>query len=224
MRQSAIDLSSECSIAERACIADAIKILSVGGNFLEVGTAAGGTLKEIIQTADDEKLDAKFYVLDPFTYYPDQLRKVYKNLSNSDIDPSRVQFWEGTTDSHLPIALEKGLNFKFIFIDGDHKAHPVMNDLRWMELLEVGGIACFHDYCDKFPGVAWSLEHFLSRNEEFSKIFEAETLRVIQRNGAKIVAVNKVDLLKSKFMQVFLRLRRSIKKRLAKKNIKNSFF
>ena len=70
-----------------------------------------------------------------------------------------------------------------------------MNDLRWMELLEVGGVACFHDYCDKFPGVAWSLEHFLSRNDQFSKILEAETLRVIQRNGENIVAVNKFCLL-----------------------------
>ena len=50
MRQSGIDLSSECSETERACIAEAIKRLSAGGNFLEVGTAAGGTLKEIIQT------------------------------------------------------------------------------------------------------------------------------------------------------------------------------
>ena len=218
MRQSGIDLSSECSITERACIKEAIKSLSSGGNFLEVGTAAGGTLKEIIQTADNEKLAATFYVLDPFNYYPDQLKKVYKNLSKSEIDPSRVTFWEGTTDSHFTKALENGLNFKFIFIDGDHKAYPVMNDLRWMELLEVGGVACFHDYCDKFPGVAWSLEHFLSRNNQFSTILVAETLRVIQRNGENIVAVNGADLLKSKFMQVFLRLRRSIKKRLAKKN------
>ena len=36
-----------------------------------------------------------------------------------------------------------------------------MNDLRWMELLEVGGVLAFQHYCDKFPGVAWSLEHFL---------------------------------------------------------------
>ena len=215
MRKSAIDLSSECSIAERACISDAIKTLSPGGNFLEVGTAAGGTLKEIIQTADNEKLDASFYVLDPLTYYPDQLEKINKNLSNSDIDPSRVQFWKGTTDNYFPIALEKGLKFKFIFVDGDHKAYPVMNDLRWMELLEVGGVACFHDYCDKFPGVGWSLKHFLSRNKQFCTISEAETLRVIRRNGEKIVTVNSADILQSKFMQVFLRLRRSIKKRLA---------
>ena len=108
MRQSGIDLSSECSISERACITEAIKSLSTGGNFLEVGTAAGGTLKEIIQTADNAKLDAMFYVLDPLTYFPNQLQKIHKNLSNSDIDPSRVQFWQGITDSHLPIALEKG--------------------------------------------------------------------------------------------------------------------
>ena len=51
MRQSGIDLSSECTLAERSCIADAVKTLEVGGNFLEIGTAAGGTLKEIIKKA-----------------------------------------------------------------------------------------------------------------------------------------------------------------------------
>ena len=92
-----------------------------------------------------------------------------------------------------------------------------MNDLRWMELLEIGGIACFHDYCDRFPGVAWSLEHFLSKNDQFSIISKAETIRVVKRNGKQITAVTKFDLYKSKFMQVILRLRRSIKKRLFKK-------
>ena len=216
MRQSGIDLSSECTLAERSCIMDAIKTIKKGGNFLEIGTAAGGTLKEIITTADEEKLEAKFYVLDPFTYYPDQLTKVCQNLSNSAIDPSRVTFWEGTTDSHLTKALKDGLNFKFIFIDGDHKAFPVMNDLRWMELLEVGGVACFHDYCDRFPGVIWSLEHFLSRNDQFRIILKAETLRVVKRHGKQIKAVNNFDLFKSKFMQVILRLWRSIKKRVVK--------
>ncbi len=215
MRQSGIDLSSECSASERACIAEAIERLSIGGNFLEVGTAAGGTLKEIIQTADKKKLETMFYVLDPLTYYPDQLQKVHQNLSNSNIDPSRVKFWQGTTDSFLPIALKKDLKFSFIFIDGDHKAYPVMNDLRWMTQLEVGGVACFHDYCDKFPGVGWSLDHFLSRNKKFSIILEAETLKVVMRCGEEISPVNKIDLLKSKCAQFFLRLRNSLKKRLS---------
>ena len=216
MRQSGIDLSSECTVAERLCIADAIRMLAEGGNFLEIGTAAGGTLKEIIKTVDSVNLTAKFFVLDPFTYFPNQLEKVHQNLSNSKIDLERVEFWIGTTDSQIENALEQGLSFKFIFIDGDHKAYPVMNDLRWMELLEVGGLACFHDYCDKFPGVAWSLDHFLSKNDEFSMILEAETLRVIKRNGEKLVPVNRLDLLQSKAMQIYLRLKRSISKRLLK--------
>ena len=153
-------------------------------------------LKEIIKTVDSVNLTAKFFVLDPFTYFPNQLEKVHQNLSNSKIDLERVEFWIGTTDSQIENALEQGLSFKFIFIDGDHKAYPVMNDLRWMELLEVGGLACFHDYCDKFPGVAWSLDHFLSKNDEFSMILEAETLRVIKRNGEKLVPVNRLDLCK----------------------------
>ena len=109
MRQSGIDLSSECTLAERKCIADSIRTLSVGGNFLEIRTAAGGTLKEIINTSDDAKLLSNFLCL-ILTYFPDQLKKIQQNLSNSKIDPSRVEFWEGTTDSHLPIATEKKLD------------------------------------------------------------------------------------------------------------------
>ena len=177
MRQSGIDLSSECSLAERNCIAEAIKTLSIGGNFLEVGTAAGGTLKEIINTSDAAKLSSNFFVLDPLNYFPDQLTKIHQNLSNSKIDPSRVEFWEGTTDSHLPIATEKELEFKFIFIDGDHKAFPVMNDLRWMDLLAIGGVACFHDYNNKFPGNILDIESLLHLEEKtnyFNDIIEKD--------------------------------------------------
>ena len=216
MRQSGVDLSSECSSAERKCIAEAIKTLSVGGNFLEVGTAAGGTLKEIINTSDDANLLSNFFVLDPLTYFPDQLKKIQQNLSNSKIDPSRVEFWKGTTDSHFPIATEKKLEFKFIFIDGDHKAFPVMNDLRWMDLLAIGGVACFHDYNKKFPGVMWSLDRFLARNDQFNVLLRADSLVVVKREGEKIISVNKTDLLLSKFIQIYLRLRRSVNKRLGK--------
>ena len=216
MRQSEIDLSSECSLAERNCIAEAIKTLSIGGNFLEVGTAAGGTLKEIINTSDAAKLSSNFFVLDPLNYFPNQLTKIHQNLSNSKIDPSRVEFWEGTTDSYLPLATEKELEFKFIFIDGDHKAFPVMNDLRWMDLLAIGGVACFHDYNKKFPGVMWSLDRFLARNDQFNVLLRADSLVVIKREGEKINSVNKTDLFLSKLIQIYLRLRRSIKKRLGK--------
>ena len=46
-----------------------------------------------------------------------------------------------------------------------------MNDLRWMELL--GWWSCFMTVVINF-GVAWSLEHFLSRNDQFGTILEAE--------------------------------------------------
>ena len=214
MRQSAIDLSSECSTAERAAIKRAIETLHPGGRFLEVGTAAGGTLKEIIQTADAAELGAAFYVLDPFTYYPRQLEKVHENLENSGIDPARVTFWVGTTDNHHLQAVRAELEFDFIFIDGDHRAYPVMNDLRWMDRLTVGGVACFHDYAARFPGVVWSLDHFLARNPEFEVVERSETLVVIRRNGILARPVGALALLHSKLMQTHFRLRRSLRKRL----------
>ena len=147
---------------------------------MEVGTAAGGTLKEIINTSDDAKLLSKFFVLDLLLIF----RSTEENsteLVQLKIDPSRVEFWKGTTDSHLPIATEKKLEFNFIFIDGDHKAFPVMNDLRWMDLLAIDGVACFHDYNNKFPGVMWSLDRFLACNDQFSVLLRADSLVVVRR-------------------------------------------
>lgn len=216
MRRSGIDLSSECSEVERACIKDAITTLSTGGNFLEIGTAAGGTLKEIIHTADHAGLDARFFVLDPFTYYPDQLQKVHRNLENSGINPDRVVFWQGTTGNHLPIATQKKMRFNFIFIDADHQAYPVMSDLRWMNLLLEGGVACFHDYCERFPGVMWSLNRFLKRNKDFSMILQAESLVVVKRNGRMIQSVTQADIAISLLAQIFFRVRHSITKRISR--------
>lgn len=214
LKQRGKDFSSECTPKELSCISTAIKTLSSGGNFLEIGTAAGGTLKEIINTADKHNLLANYFVLDPLTYFPNQLEKVHHNLLNSNIDPTKVKFWEGTTESHLLPAIEKGFTFNFIFVDGDHKAFPVMLDIQWMELLSVGGIACFHDYNDKFPGVVWALNRFLKKNDQFKVILRAESLIVVKRDGKAIQPVTQFDLFVSKFMQVFLRVRRSIKKRL----------
>ena len=214
MKQRGKDFSSECTPKELSCISEAIKTLSIGGNFLEIGTAAGGTLKEIIKTAEKLNLSADYFVLDPLTYFPKQLEKVHQNLLNSNIDPKTVEFWEGTTDSHLPLALGRDLEFNFIFVDGDHKAYPVMLDIQWMELLSVGGVACFHDYNEKFPGVMWSLDRFLAKNDQFNIIMKAESLIVIKRDGEAIQPVTQFDLFVSKFMQIFLRVRRSIKKRL----------
>ena len=78
------------------------------------------------------------------------------------------------------------------------------------------GTFVFHDYNNKFPGVMWSLDRFLARNDEFSVLLRADSLVVVRREGKNIISVDKMDLLLSKFMQIYLRLRRSVKKRLGK--------
>lgn len=216
MRRSAIDLSSECSLLELSCITDAVKNLPSGGNFLEIGTAAGGTLKEIIKAADFSNLQVDFYVIDPFNYFPNQVHKIHQNLLHSKIDPSRVKFWEGTTNDYLSVAIEKKLEFTLIFIDGDHKEFPVMNDLRWMAFLADGGLIFIHDYSKKFPGVVWSVDRFLAKNKNFSIISHVDNLVVIRREGKLHKPVNRRDLFASKYRQTYKRLGRSIKKRLVR--------
>src|SRR6056297_2502919 len=75
-RQSSIDLSSECTESERGLIRRVLSEANLSGRHLEIGTAAGGTLKEMIGVYADRETCPQFVVIDPFTYFDDQLKKV----------------------------------------------------------------------------------------------------------------------------------------------------
>lgn len=216
MRQSAIDLSSECSQAERARIRAAIREHLRPGNFLEIGTAAGGTLKQIIGWTRDAGVATRFWVLDPFTYFEDQLEKVRANLRGAEIDPDEVEFLIGTTDSQLAPQRALGTRFSAIFIDGDHRALPVTKDLQWAEQLEVGGLVFAHDYCAKFEGVIWAIDRFLARNPGFELLGRSETLVVLRRKDDRLVPVDAAELRRARIVQTLLKWKYSIRKRLAR--------
>ncbi len=88
-----------------------------------------------------------------------------------------------------------------------------MADLRWMRLLNVGGIACFHDYADKFPGVKLSIDRFLSRYKNYEKIELADTLLAIRKTApCETLEVSTLDRAYSVMMYLPLEVRRKINK------------
>ncbi|MEM9319604.1 MAG: class I SAM-dependent methyltransferase [Pseudomonadota bacterium] len=214
-RMSATTLQSECHGDEVALLRRILVGHDLPGRHLEIGTAAGGTLKELMLTYPDAATRPDFVVIDPMTYFDDQLSKVRHNLAASGIDPDAVTFWTGTSEDFLAAERRSGGVFDFIFVDGDHRAAPVMVDMQWADMLRDGGFICFHDRSESFPGVGWSIAHFLRQNPNFHEFDSARTLVVLRKTGeGRRPVVTRADLKAARLEQHRLRLRRSLRKRL----------
>lgn len=217
VRITATTLQSECTEAERAALAALLGRSAYREAHLEIGTAAGGTLKELIGVYPDEAARPAFHVIDPMTYFPDQLAKIRQNLSSAGIDPDSVTFHIGTTQQHLAPLRSDGVRFDFIFIDGDHRAYPVLIDLQFADLLNAGGAIALHDDKPGFPGVGWAIRRFLSRNPEFEHLGTTDSLTILRRiRPSERAAVSQLDLAAAYATQVVMRWRQSARKRLGR--------
>jgi len=214
-RRSSIDLSSECSEEERALIRHILNGADLAGRHLEIGTAAGGTLKEMIGVYAQHDMCPQFVVIDPFTYYDDQLQKVRTNLTNAGIDPDSVEYWTGTTQDFIGRERQAGGSFDFVFIDGDHRHYPVMIDLQWLDLVRPGGFVCLHDRSEKFPGVGWAIDRYLANNPDVRFVEQAGTLVALEKSGSgRSRGVTSADLRAARGAQFVRKWKRSISKRL----------
>ena len=71
---------SECTEAEIAALVGAMRERGLSGAHLEIGTAAGGTLKRMM-LAYPATERPKFLVVDPLAYFPNQREAVEANLA-----------------------------------------------------------------------------------------------------------------------------------------------
>jgi hypothetical protein len=214
MRASALTLESETTKAELSTLVDAIRASKLTGPHLEIGTAAGGTLKELMAIYPDESRP-HFVVVDPLTYFPGQRETVERNLTQHGLDPSKVDFRVGYSWPLLQEALARKERYSFVFIDGNHEAKYVMQDLAWLRMLEPGGIAALHDYKPKFRGVIWAVERFLSRYSNYEKIAHVDSLVILRKTGpSKAAEVTDFDIKLGGFLKAPLRWIWSVQKRL----------
>ena len=86
MRASATTLASEVPENELAALKAQLKRRRLKGSHLEIGTAAGGTLKELMRCYPNTARP-RFVVVDPMRYFPDQLAIVRRNLASAGLDP-----------------------------------------------------------------------------------------------------------------------------------------
>jgi hypothetical protein len=182
MRGCATTLAAEMTDEEHALLLRAMGDGPRSGQHLEIGTAAGGTLCRMMGSFTDDNRPP-FVVVDPMTYFPNQLEAVRRNLSEHGLSPDAVDFRVKTSAQAFEEASRNSERFDFILIDGIHKLLAVMQDLRWSRLLTVGGILCLHDYADAYRGVKYAVDRFLARNCNYQRLGLAGTLLAIRKDA-----------------------------------------
>lgn len=215
-RASATTLEPETSSVEREALLGILEKSRLTGTHLEIGTAAGGTLCQMMLTYDTRRRP-RFVVVDPLGYFPKQREIIERNLSAAGIDPATVEFRQMSSHEAAKKADTAGDRFSFIFIDAVHDAFHVTQDLAWVRMLDVGGIAAFHDYSYvKFPGVVWAIDRFLSRNKNYKVISRAGTMLIVEKTALSRCAERRtLDLPLAAIADVLLKWRRSARRRLA---------
>jgi predicted O-methyltransferase YrrM len=215
MRQSAIDMSSELAADELAALKSFLQSAGLKGAHLEIGTAAGGTLKEMMLAY--ERPRPRFVAVDTFRYFPRQREIVETNLRSAGIDLAEVELRASNSDEALLAATEAGERFDLIFIDANHEARHVIRDLRWAALLSEGGALCLHDYSPRFPGVVWAVERFLRNNSNYRRVGLTVSLTILKKiapSGGR--EIGGFDILIGDVLSQVHRLRRSVRKRLGR--------
>jgi predicted O-methyltransferase YrrM len=213
IRLSANTLEPEMTDEELSGLKSWLQEADLKGSHLEIGTAAAGTLCFLMnQYAAADR--PQFAVVDTMSYFADQMGTVKRNLANHELDAEQVDFRVMSSDDAFTRAEAAQDRFDFILVDASHKVRYVMNDLRWMRLLNVGGLACFHDYAPQFKGVRWPIDRFLRRNPHFTRVNQAGSLLCLRKEREEPrIEVNGADRLWAWICSPILQWDLSIQKR-----------
>jgi predicted O-methyltransferase YrrM len=218
-RPSATTLTSELWPDELAALLDLAKNSSQGGLYLEIGTAAGGTLYQMMNCFTDAARP-RFVVVDTMNYFPDQLEIVRKNLRQYGLDPASVDFRISTGARAFPAAEATGETYDFMLIDGSHKIRHVTWDLRWLRLLKPGGVVCMHDYNDKHKGVKWPADRLLRKHPNYQREKLVGNLLVLRKTAPSATPeISSGDECWASLLAPLLQLELSVNKRLRRRRI-----
>lgn len=218
MRASATTLEAEMTPEETQALDTLLQSSSLTGTHLEIGTAAGGTLKRMVALYPKETRP-RFVVVDTMKYFPDQMGIVARNLHSVGVDPSEVDFRVGDSWSEFRKAEAAGEQFDFMLIDASHKLNHVTRDLSWTRMLKVGGYVAMHDYAPKFPGVTQAADKFLARYPNYSREKLAGSLLILKKNAESAAAeVSAGDRFAAEIGNFFQQLGGSVRKRIGSRS------
>jgi predicted O-methyltransferase YrrM len=204
---------AETTEPERAELRKAIAETNARGAHLEIGTAAGATLVDMM-TAFAAGSRPRFVVVDPLTYFENQRASIETNLRAAGVEPAEVDLRVGLSWPTYREARKRDERYAFQFIDGNHEPKYVMRDLSWTSLLMVGGCVCLHDHVAEYPGVRIAVRWFLRRNPNFEVVGQVDSLVVLRktREGRRIT-VSALQRWSADVLGVAMQWRRSLRKR-----------
>ncbi len=215
LRPSATSLQPEMSDEELSALQKWLTSSDLRGRHLEIGTAAGGTLCFMLGCYASERRPA-FSVVDTMAYFPNQFDIVRENLARHGLSSEAVDFRVARSGEAFERSAAAGERFSFILVDASHKIRHVMADLRWLRLLEIGGLACFHDYGTIFKGVTWPLDRVLRANSHFTVVGRAGSLLAVRRErNSDRREVSALDRLWALAWSPVLQLELSLRKRIS---------
>jgi predicted O-methyltransferase YrrM len=216
MRRCATTLEAEMSAAEHEFLLGILQREKFPGRHLEIGTAAGGTLCHMMQCFDNRERPP-FVVVDPMSYFPDQLPSVKRNLDRHGLNSDEVDFRVCKSDEAFDEAVAQNESFDFMLIDGCHKILSVTTDLQWTRLLKVGGVVCLHDYCWKHKGVFFAVNRFLASHPNYEVIGCVDSLLALRkRETSRFAEVTPAAKLFAMLLYLPLQVERKLAK-IAKK-------
>jgi predicted O-methyltransferase YrrM len=135
----------------------ALRALANDHRVLEIGTAYGYSACRMAQVAE------AVITVDPHDAItlPNSLDIARSNASRLNVYDNLV-FIVGHSQSVMPVMTSLNMSFDLVFIDGDHLATVVYNDLlRGWSLLRSGGVLAAHDYGeDTCPDVKHAIDNF----------------------------------------------------------------
>jgi hypothetical protein len=223
VRACAQTLASEITAEEMESLKKAMALLQQRdpaaplSPYLEVGTAAGGTLVQVMgMFATDRR--PRFVVVDPMTYFPDQLGVVQRNIRDHGFAPQEVDFWIGQSKRIYPQLAGIGQTLGCVFIDGEHSIRGLTYDLNWAKLLRIGGLLIFHDYFPiASPEVVSVVNRFLKRCPNYQRISWVNSLLILEKASPSTnPEVSSIEVMRAELLHPVLRLRRSVRKRLTR--------
>ncbi len=150
--------------------------------YLEIGTAAGGGLRDMM-LCFSEKDCPQVVVIDPMTYFPDQMATVRRNISRHGLDLQKVIFRVGTSEQAFERAEDAHESFGLILIDGAADLKSVTMDLMWSRLLKVRGLLCVNNVDETHKGVNLALNRFKAKNPEYEQVRQAGSLQILRKTA-----------------------------------------
>lgn len=173
-------LNSELSRPALEALLDQILRERPASPYLEIGTAAGGALRDMMLCFEDTEVP-QMVVIDPMTYFPDQIGTVRRNISRHGLDLQKVILRIETSNQAFARADKAHEEYGLILVDGSTRLTDIMKDLRWTRLLRVGGLVCINNVDDQHKGNRLAVSRFLRKYPEYECVRREGSLIILRK-------------------------------------------